>query len=110
MSRRPWLVRETSPLYEGEGSEQRSLGSVSIPPDAQWMATLTVPIPERQVVFLEVERRGPLPAGYRGGVEAAHLFVPMGEVTALVALLTGVVAHARHDRVLPSQRGGTHAE
>jgi hypothetical protein len=109
-SRRSRLVRETSPRYEGEGSEQRTLGSVSIPPDAQWLATLTVPIPERQVVFLEVERRGPLPVGYRGGVESAHLTVPMSEVTALVALLTGVVADARYDGVLPSHRDGTYAE
>jgi len=44
-SRRPCLVRETSPLYEGEGSERRTLGSVSVTPNSQWMATLTVPIP-----------------------------------------------------------------
>jgi hypothetical protein len=100
-SRPLWLVRETAAGYEGEGSEHRTLGSVSVTSDAHWTATLTVPIPERQVAFLELERRGPLPAGYRGSDEAAHFSVPLGEVDAIAALLTGIVADARRDRVLP---------
>src|SRR5258708_3473840 len=55
--------------YEPEGSEHRTLGSIAVSPDARWTATLTVPVPERQVAFIEVERRGTLPAGYRGSEE-----------------------------------------
>ena len=100
-SRPFWLVREASPEYEGEGSEHRTLGSISVTADAHWTATLIVPIPVRGVVFLDLERRGPLPTGYRGSEESAHFSVPLGEIDAVAALLTGIVADARRDRVLP---------
>jgi hypothetical protein len=87
--------------YESEGSERRSLGSVPVGIDARWTATLTVPVPPRDIAFLQVERRGELPAGYRGAEESVLLSLPIGEANALIELLTGVVAHARRDGVLP---------
>lgn len=98
------VVREASArygTYEPESSERRALGSVSISADAHWTATLTVPM-AGGVAFVDLERRGALPRGYRGGEERAQLALPVGEVDALVALLSGVVAHARRDGVLPS--------
>jgi hypothetical protein len=88
-------------LYESEGSEHRSLGSISIEAGARWTATLTVPIPPRSIAFLQLERRGDLPAGYLGAEESALLSLPIGETEAVIALLTGVVAQARRDGVLP---------
>jgi hypothetical protein len=89
--------------YESEGSEHRSLGSVSVGEGARWTAALTVPIPPRAVAFLEVERRGELPAGYLGAEERAFLSLPIGEADALIELLAGVVAQARRDGVLPAE-------
>ena len=100
---RPTPVREPNPrfgAYEPESSERRALGSIPVSPDAHWNATLTVPM-TGGVAFVDLERRGELPAGYRGGEERAQLALPEGEVDALVALLSGVVAHARRDGVLP---------
>jgi hypothetical protein len=88
--------------YEAEGSERRTLGSISVAPDAHWAATLTVPIPGERVVFIHVERHGPLPADYSGSEEAAAFSVPVAEVEALLAVLTEVTAHARRDGVLPA--------
>jgi hypothetical protein len=48
------------PLFESEGSERRTLASINVAPDARWLATLTVPIPDDHVVFVELERRGTL--------------------------------------------------
>ena len=98
------MVRENAPLssrYESEGSERRTLGSIPVNTVARWTATLTVPIGGADVAFLQVARRGPLPPGYRGAEESVLLSFPSGEVDALIALLTGVVAHARRDGVLP---------
>jgi hypothetical protein len=92
------------PRYESEGSERRTLGSVSVSENARWTATLTVPIPERNVAFVEFERRGALPAGYRGSEEYAHLSLPLDEVDAVVSLLAGMVDQARHDGVLPPRQ------
>jgi hypothetical protein len=86
--------------YEPEGSERRTLGSVDVAPDARWMATLTVPIPDDGVVFVHLERRGTLPAGYRGSEETAAFSLPASETEALVALLAGVTAQARREGVL----------
>lgn len=107
---RPSVVRERESRYEtgdgrrhyeSEGSERRTLGSVAVTDDARWIATLTVPIPDRNAAFVELERRGDLPEGYRGSEEVAYFSLPPGELDALVALLTGVVDQARHDGVLP---------
>ena len=52
------------------------------------------------VAFVDLERRGELPVGYRGGEERAQLALPVRELDALVALLAGVVAQARRDGVV----------
>jgi hypothetical protein len=88
-------------IYDVERSELCARGSVAVSKDARWMAMLTVPIPDNSVVFVQLERQGPLPEGYRGSEEAACLSVPLSELGALVTLLAGVMAHARHDGVLP---------
>jgi hypothetical protein len=80
--------------YESEGSQRRALGSISVAADAHWIATLTVPIPEGHVAFVHLERRGALPAAYRGSEESADFSVPVIELKALVALLAGIVAQA----------------
>lgn len=95
------VIREERPPYESEGSEHRTLGSVSVADDARWTATLTVPIPERNVAFVDLERRGALPAGYRGSEESAHFSLPLRELDSVVTLLAGVIAQARTDGVLP---------
>jgi hypothetical protein len=101
--RRRHTVREPGAArYEAEGSERRTLGSISLAPDAHWAATLTIPIPDADVAFVRVERHGPLPADYRGGQEAAELSVPVGEVEAVLAMLTGLVDQARRDGVIPN--------
>jgi hypothetical protein len=91
------------PRYESEGSERRALGSIPVAPDARWTATLTVPIPPRSIAFLQLERRGDLPAGYLGAEESALLSLPIGETKAVIALLVGVVAQARRDGVLSAE-------
>lgn len=107
---RPLVLRERSPgydahaAYEPEGSERRALGSIAIGPDAHWLATLTVPIPDSTVAFVQLERSGPLPLDYRGSGEAAHFSIPVAEFDALVALLTGVASQARQEGVLPPDR------
>lgn len=87
--------------YEHEGSESRTIGSVLVAPRARWTARLTVPIPERNLMLVQLERDGDLPAGYRGAEERVCLSVPAGELDALLTLLSAVVADARRDGVLP---------
>jgi hypothetical protein len=91
-----------APHYEAEGSEQRTLGTVAVTPDARWQGTLTVPIPGARVAFIQVERSGALPPDYRGSEETAAFSVPVGEIDAVLAVFTGLVASARNDGVLPS--------
>lgn len=86
--------------YEPESSERRAIGSVSVTGGGWWSAALTVPITDPGAVFLHVERRGDLPAGYRGGEDAASLAMPVGELEAVVALLAGLMRHAQADGVL----------
>ncbi|HYM68871.1 MAG TPA: hypothetical protein VEZ44_04685 [bacterium] len=88
-------------MYEAESSERRTIGSVSVTGGGWWSAALTVPITDPGAAFLHVERRGDLPAGYRGGEDAASLAMPVGEVDAVVALLVGLIRHAQADGVLP---------
>lgn len=91
--------------YESEGSEQRSLGSISVAADARWLATLTVPILSGRVAFFHLERRGALPPGYRGSEEEGSFSVPLDEVDSVLAILNGIVTQAREDRVLPPGEG-----
>ena len=87
--------------YEAESSERRAVGSVSVTGGGWWSASVTVPIADPVAAFLHVERLGDLPAGYRGGEDAAGLAMPVGEVEAVVALLTGLIRHARADGIVP---------
>lgn len=89
-----------SSRYDDEGSERSANGSASVSVDCWWRATLTVPLPAADAIFLRIERRGPLPAGYRGAEESGGLSLPVGELDALMEALTGVIAQARRDGVL----------
>jgi hypothetical protein len=90
--------------YEDEGSERRALGSVRVGPRAHWAATLTVPVTD-PVALLDLARHGDLPAGYRGAEERVTLSLPVGELDALVGLVTGIVSQARRDGVLTARAG-----
>jgi len=90
-----------NPTYESEGSYQRALGSILATYDARWTASLTVPIPERDIAIVAIDRRGVLPEGYRGGDESVHLSIPPDELDALLALLAGIVDQGREDGILP---------
>jgi hypothetical protein len=89
--------------YEDEGSERCSLGAVAVDVGAWWSAALSVPAADARAedgtLFLRLERHGPVPASYRGDVEA-EVTLPAAEVDAVLALLSGVVDQARQDGVL----------
>ena len=95
--RDPYLV---SRRYEDEGSERTSTGAINLTPDTAWRATLSVPLPDADGVFLRIERTGRLPDGYRGAEESAGLSVPVKELDAVMAVLAGVIAQARRDGVV----------
>lgn len=86
--------------YEDEGSERSAIGSAVLTADERWTATLTVPLPLADTVFLRIERQGPLPAGYRGAQESAGWSMPVRELDAVMEALSGVVAQARRDGVV----------
>jgi hypothetical protein len=86
--------------YEDEGSERSAIGSAIVTADSRWTATLTVPLPHADAVFLKIERQGPLPDGYRGAQESAGWSMPVRELDAALEALTGVVAQARRDGVV----------
>ncbi|NUO96085.1 MAG: hypothetical protein HOQ14_16505 [Gemmatimonadaceae bacterium] len=86
--------------YEDEGSERTSTGAINLTPDAAWRATLSVPLPGADAVFLRIERTGPLPDGYVGAEESAGLSVPVKELDTVMALLAGVIAQARRHGVV----------
>ena len=106
-SRHLLIAREDSPrydaahVYEDEGSTRAGAGSVAVSRTARWMATLSVPLPNGNVAFLHLERRGPLPDGYRGSEESALFSMPATEVDAVLAAIAGVVSQVRRDGVLP---------
>ena len=93
-------VGKQTGAYEPEGSERRALGSVSVAGGAWWSVTLTAPMSDGDTVLLTVERHGAMPAGCRAESDDVEIFVPAGELDAIVALLAGVVAQARRDGVL----------
>jgi len=107
---RPLRVWEWPLRYENEGSERRSLGSLSLGTDAWWSVTLSVPhgggAAGDEALFVRFERHGAPPAGYRGSIEAA-LSLPRSEIDAFVTLLAGVVDQARRDGVLPASASST---
>jgi hypothetical protein len=90
--------------YEPEGSERRTLGSVSVSAGSWWHATLTVPIRDANAALVTIKRHGDLPTGYRVGEEPTSFAVPAEELGAIVQLLTGVVDQAHGDGVLPPRR------
>ena len=104
----PHEVREWSHRYDDEGSEARSLGSVSVGAEAWWSVALSVPgrasDPARDTVLVRLERHGPPPSEGRGHGDM-ELVLPSLEIDALVTLLAGVVAQARRDGVLPTAGG-----
>lgn len=89
-----------SPQYEDDGSERTANGSVTVAANVHWTATLTVPIADPSVTFVQIERRGPLPDSHLGSGETADFSLPSREVDAVLSLLAGVVAQARRDGVL----------
>jgi hypothetical protein len=100
MIREEWARYATSNRYEDEGSERSASGSAIVAPDSRWTATLSVPLPAADAVFIRIERRGPLPDGYRGAEESAGFSAPIGELNTVIDALTGVIAQARRDGVL----------
>jgi hypothetical protein len=99
----PCRVREWGVGYDDEGSEARSLGSVSVGAGAWWSVALSVPGASkaaRDTVLVRIERHGP-PADERHGQVGVDLILSPAEIDALVTLLGGVVAQARRDGVLP---------
>lgn len=106
VERAPCRVRELGHPYDDEGSEARSLGSVSVGSGAWWAVVLSVPgAPDapRDTVLLHIERHGAL-VDERQGPGAADLVLPSSEIDAVVTLLAGVVTQARRDGVLPAAR------
>lgn len=92
-------LRPGAASYEPEHSERQVSGSVAVAPRARWCATLAVPLTGDQSVLVTIERTGTTPPGAPDGSEVA-LVIPPGEADAVVALLRGVIAHARRDGVL----------
>jgi hypothetical protein len=96
--------------YEDEGSERRSHGSANLAPGEWWAGALTVPITGgTDVVFLQIERHGRVPAGYRGD-ESVDFSLPVAEIDDVLVLLLRLVAQARRDGVLPSLTAGEHGD
>lgn len=100
-------VREPSPPYEDEGSVRESRGAVSVWSDAWWSAALSLPIDAGDhsagvpgVAQLRLERHG-APTGTSRPPGRVELAVPIAELDAVAALLSGVIAQARRDGVLP---------
>jgi hypothetical protein len=90
--------------YEPGHSERQVTGSVVVGQETQWMATLAVPMTGDQSALLTLEREGPS-APDAPCVEQVMLVIPPGEEEAVLALLRGIVDHARENRVLV---GGEH--
>jgi hypothetical protein len=86
--------------YDDEGSEKTARGSAIVTVDCRWTATLTLPLPAADAVFVRLERQGPFPQGYRGAEESAVFSAPVAELDAVMDALAGVIAQARRDGVL----------
>lgn len=69
------------------------------------MAIYICVISSGRVAFFHLERRGSLPPGYRGSEEEGAFSVPLDEVDSVLAILHGIVAQAKEDRVLPPSGG-----
>lgn len=86
--------------YDDEGSERSSTGSVIVGEDSYWRATISVPVPKADTVFVKIEREGALPEGYVGAEETASWSMPVGEVDLVMELLAGVIRQGRRDGVI----------
>jgi hypothetical protein len=86
--------------YEREHSECLCSGSVTVATGDYWRATLAVATSGDRSVLLSIERTGSVSAG-APAVDTLALVIPSGEVHAVVALVAGVVEHARQVGVLP---------
>lgn len=85
--------------YEPEHSERQVSGSVVVGEQVRWSARLAVPMTGDQSLLMVIEREGPLPPG-APVVEEVAVVIPPGEADAVLALLQGLVEHARRDGVL----------
>jgi hypothetical protein len=86
--------------YEDEGSERSAVGSVSVGKDSYWRATISVPMPKADAVFVKIERQGRLPDGYVGAEESASWAMPIAELDLVMELLAGVIRQGRRDGVV----------
>ena len=86
--------------YDDEGSQRSSIGSVIVGEDSYWRATISVPIPKADTVFVKIEREGTLPAGYMGAEETASWSMPMAELDLVMKVLAGVIRQGRRDGVV----------
>jgi hypothetical protein len=91
---------EPESRYEDEGSERSSVGSVSVGKDSYWRATISVPLPKADTVFVRIEREGTLPKGYVGAEESAGWSMPMAELDLVMELLAGVIRQGRRDGIV----------
>lgn len=94
-------VQSPGTRYESEGSERRTVGSVSVASGSWWTATLALPTTDPGAVFLHVERHGQRADGYLGGEDAMSLALPAGEIDAVVCLIVALVKDARASGSLP---------
>ena len=86
--------------YEDEGSQRSTVGSVIVGEDSYWRATISVPIPKADTVFVQIEREGTLPTGYVGAEETASWSVPVAELDLVMELLAEVIRQGRRDGVV----------
>ena len=86
--------------YDDEGSQRSSVGSVIVGDDSYWRATITVPLPKADTVFVQIEREGTLPKGYVGAEETAGWSMPIAELDLVVELLAAVIRQGRRDGVI----------
>lgn len=103
---RPAPVRAGEPLvYESEGTERLSLGSMAVGGESWWSGSVAVPETAGgrldETLFLRLERYGPAPTGYRGEAEV-ECSLPVREIDVVVSLMTNVVEQARHAGILPT--------
>jgi len=90
--------------YEPEHSERQASCSVAVGAESWWSGTLTVPMTGDQSLFVIIAREGSAPAG-APAVPSVTLVIPPGEADAVLALLRGLIAHARRDGVLVRRHG-----
>lgn len=86
-----------APVYEGEGSDRISRGSVRVAGNGRWSGSIEVPADGDPAALLTLEREGD---GAMLEPTGAALVVPDGEADAFIVLLNGLFAQAKRDRVL----------